>query len=443
MLIALKPPPATLLMLALLLASCASPAPAPQPSSPTAAHATPTVLRPTELPTVQPPDLPATVVRTPEPLGIRAGLAFTLNLFKQVSAEQHTSNVVLSPLSAGLALAIVANGARDDTLRAMLGVLSGDTATTLDQLNAHYAALQSLLSRRGEEGLALRFANSIWMRQDWRFSERFQTRIQQHYDAELRRLDFADPAAPNAINRWASEETEGRVPAILDRIPLEAVMYVLNAIYFKGSWATPFDQAATAQQPFFLADGSQKQVPLMYQRGKMRYLQGEDFQAVQLPYSGSLHTTVILPSVNTPLAQWLSTLSVDRWEEWQSQFAKREGELYLPRFTLKGDYRLAAALAALGMGVAFSNRANFYDMLASDQMPPIRISEVRQRTLLEVNELGAEAAAVTAVEMVETALLPSAGEPFVMRVDRPFLLTVEDSQTGLPLFISAIFNPAP
>ncbi len=427
---------ATLLALA---AGCAPASPLPTPSQSVETATTPPA-RPTSSHSNKRTPTPPSPTLTSDDR--RAVLNFTFDLFKQVSAEVGQSNTVLSPLSAGVALAMTANGARGETRDAMLRVLSGSSITSRDQLNAAYAALQSLLSRQ-EEGITLQVANSVWMRQGLDFNPAFQDRIQQIYAAELHTLNFDDPDAHTTINRWVSEKTQGRIPDILDRIPPEAVMYLLNAIYFKGAWADPFNASNTTDQPFFLANGSQKTVPLMYKRERMSYLQGDDFQAVQLFYQGgALRTTVILPRSDVSLEQWIAGLSADRWETWQAQFDAREGELHLPRFTVRGQYSLIPALSALGMGIAFTDQADFYDLLASEQMPPVRISDVRQRTFLEVNEEGAEAAAVTVVEMGPTSML-SPDETFVMRVDRPFLITIEDSQTGLPIFVGAIYDPDP
>ncbi len=423
-----------LLSVVALVGACAAPQPLPTPTPVPAM--TPEQTTPT--PTPRSAERQA-APRDVQPADVAVGNRFTFDLLKQVATAKPGQNTVLSPISVGLALAMTANGANGETSEAMLRTLAGGDINSLDSLNETYAALQSLLMR-SDEGSVLKVANSIWMREGEPIYDDFLARVGAIYTAEIREIDFRSPDAVNTINAWVSSNTEGRIPSIIEKISDEDVMFLLNAIYFKGAWVAPFDKDATQEAPFNLANGQQKSVPLMFKGGRMDYLEGEGFQAARLYYKGgTLRTTIVLPANDRPLEALIAELDADRWTAWQAEFMPRQGSLYLPRFTVEFQQNLRDALTGLGMGIAFTADADFSGMRPVH--PTIAISKVQHRTFLEMNEEGAEAAAVTSVEMGVTSAMPGPEEPFEMRVDRPFLITIEDTATGLPLFIGAIYEP--
>lgn len=216
-------------------------------------------------------------------------------------------------------------------------------------------------------------------------------------------------------------------------------MFLINAIYFKGKWMNEFDKSQTADQPFTLADGRQKQHPMMSQRGDYRYTENQQFQAVSLPYGkGRTSLYVFLPKPNSNLADFQKTLTAENWQTWMKTFSKREGSIQLPRFKMEYEIQLKKSLSALGMGIAFDPlKADFSNLSETST----RIDEVKHKTFVEVNEEGTEAAAVTSIGIRATSAQMEVA-PFSMTVDRPFFCAIRDNKTGEILFMGEIVNPA-
>jgi serine protease inhibitor len=215
-------------------------------------------------------------------------------------------------------------------------------------------------------------------------------------------------------------------------------LYLINAIYFKGDWTEKFDKSQTKEYPFFSTSGQQKLQPMMSQKGDYKYLETESFQAISLPYgkNGIISFYVFLPKKNSNLTAFYPTLNAENWDKWMTQFAKRKGSIRLPRFQMDYEVTLNDTLKALGMGEAFSNKADFSEMGKN-----FAISQVKHKTFVEVNEEGTEAAAATSVEMVLTSAFEPTIKPFEMIVDRPFFACIRDNQTGSILFMGSIAEP--
>ncbi|MCY7279144.1 MAG: serpin family protein, partial [Phormidesmis sp. CAN_BIN44] len=223
------------------------------------------------------------------------------------------------------------------------------------------------------------------------------------------------------------------------RIDADQVMFLINAIYFKGKWMNEFDKSQTTDQPFTLAGGRQKQHAMMSQRGDYRYTENQQFQAVSLPYGkGRTSLYVFLPKPNSNLADFQKTLTAENWQTWMKTFGKREGSIQLPRFKMEYETQLRKSLSALGMGIAFDpSKADFSNLSATST----RIDEVKHKTFVEVNEEGTEAAAVTSTGIRATSAQMDVA-PFSMTVDRPFFCAIRDNKTGEILFMGAIVDPA-
>ena len=375
----------------------------------------------------------------PQPL-VSAYTDFGFNLFAEVGRRDAGKNVFISAPSVAFALAMTYNGANGETARAMAETLRLK-GMSRGEANRANAALKALLQDPGP-GVALAIANSLWARQDVSFKPEFLERNKKSYGAKVAVLDFADPAAPATINAWVSENTKGKIEDIVNKIPRSAILYLINAIYFKGDWTNPFDEAKTRERPFHLADGSQKMHPMMARSGYYRHYRGPDFQAVSLPYGeGRLSMYVFLPDEGGSLLEFQKRLNAESWSEWMSQFRMAEGEIVLPRLKLRYEARLNDMLGALGMEVAFDpDRADFGDMCTVSER--VLISEVKHKTFVEVNEKGTEAAAATSVETrAVSGLLYQFTYQFTMVVDRPFFFAIRDDKTGLVLFMGSIVEP--
>ncbi len=371
-----------------------------------------------------------------------ANTRFGIALLKQIVKQDGEQNTFISPASIAIALAMTYNGASGETQKAMAQTLQLN-GMSLKDVNTAYAALRASLMNV-DPSVQLDIANSLWVRQGTDLNPSFVQRDQQYFDAQVQELDFTNPSAAATINNWVSQNTKGKIAQIVDRIPPQTVLYLINAIYFKGAWAVPFDPARTTDLPFHPLDGSTIQVPMMSRQGTFTYLKGSDFQAVSLPYgNGRLSMLVFLPDATSSLAEFEGQLNETNWNKWMSQLHEAHGMLRLPRFQMQYGLSLNEALKALGMANAFDPQAaNFSAMRAGTgpQVGNFYISDVQHKTYLEVNEQGTEAAAVTSVGVGITAVRPQ-DQSFSMIVDRPFFIAIRDEATHTILFMGEIAKP--
>ncbi len=364
---------------------------------------------------------------------------FAFGLFQNVTSSDYGNNIVLSPLSAKLALAMAYNGASGETARAMTEVLDLESMSLEDANQQLHNLMTSL--EQADENVLLEIADSLWADEGIEFKEDFMQRCRDFYAAEVASLDLQGPEAVDRINAWASEKTHEKIDRIVDRIGPDVILILLNAVYFNGKWATPFDPSLTEEGDFRLLDGGTVSVPLMHRWDEYPYYEDEDLQAVSLPYGdesdGRMSMYVILPREGRDYGEFLGALNEESWEKWMDAFESREGKLALPRFEVEYEKTLNDALGAMGMGPAFEGG---FEGMAVGGENEIFISKVLQKTYIDVNEEGTEAAAVTEVEMELTAV--PADEPFTMTVDRPFFFAIRDNQTGALLFMGSIVDPS-
>ncbi|HEY9737800.1 MAG TPA: serpin family protein [Trichocoleus sp.] len=374
-----------------------------------------------------------------DPQLVTAQNRFGFLLLSQLQQEQPDENLVVSPLSVFMALSLAQMGAKGDTLAAMeqtLQLETLDAATVNGAIASQIAALTA-----ADPTAQLAMANSLWARAGGiELKPEFVQAAQAHYQAEVNTLDFDQPTALQAINRWVGEATAGKIPAILDQISSNDVLFLLNAIYFKGTWQTPFDPEQTAEAAFYSPGGSSTTHPLMSRSGDFLYSETDTFQAVSLPYGGGrLRMVVLLPQEGISPADLQRQLTADTWSQWTAELRRRPGSLKLPQFQLEYGASLNSTLSALGMEPAFDpDQANFSNL--SDTST--HISEVKHKTYIEVNEAGTEAAGATSVGISVTSAPIDPPQPFEMVVNRPFFLAIEDGASGSLLFLSWIVNPA-
>ncbi|MFN6469188.1 MAG: serpin family protein [Nostoc sp. SerVER01] len=362
---------------------------------------------------------------------------FGFKLFSEVNkTDAGEKNVFISPSSVAIALAMTYNGASGSTQQAMAKTLELQ-GMSLSEINSAYAAVLKQLLENPDAKVQLKIANSLWANQEVKFQPEFLQRTENFYQAKVSNLNFQDPTAISTINDWVKDNTAGKIDKIVQNIEPDQVLFLINAIYFKGNWTNEFNKNQTAEQPFYIKSGRQKKHPMMSQEGDYRYYENEQFQAVSLPYGkdGKVSFYIFLPKQNSNLKAFSQNLNVETWEKWMTQFNKQKGFIRLPRFKTEYDVTLNNALKVLGMEEAFSNKANFSGMGKN-----FAISQVKHKTFVEVNEEGTEAAAATSVGIVATSLRQEP-EPFRMIVDRPFFCAIRDNQTGSVLFMGSIVEP--
>jgi serine protease inhibitor len=368
-----------------------------------------------------------------------ANSGFAFDLLKQIVKEQPDKNIFISPFSVSTALQMVGNGAAGKTKTEMQHVLKTDGLEPME-LNAACKSLNQSLNSQSDAILNL--ANGIWYQKELHLKPGFISHNKYFFGAELAGVDFESPKSAQTINDWAEKKTRGKINDMF-QFPFPPLMRVIlaNAIYFKGKWREPFDKGQTKPRPFHLPGDESKQTPMMQQHRHFSYRETDGFQAVRLGYSGRyLDMILFLPKTNSSPQKLLAELSTASWQDdVLSQFEDREGTLVFPKFKVNYDVELNQPLESLGMKRVFDPRAADFSAMTDE---PLFVSEVKQKSFVEVNEEGTEAAAVTGISVTAVGAMPVPQEPFEMFVDRPFFFVIVDERTQSILFMGVISNPS-
>lgn len=363
---------------------------------------------------------------------------FGFRLFAAVNRAEGDKNIFISPLSVSMAFGMLLNGASGATLDSLSRALGfGELADS--QINVSYRDLITLLTGL-DPTVTFQIANSIWYKEGFSVESPFIATNRAYFNAFVEPLDFSDPNAASTINLWVKENTHGRISGIVDPpIPTDARMFLINAIYFKGSWRFRFDSTETAEHLFTLPDGTKRPVPMMKQSTKYLYYENQRLQMVDLPYgAGDFRMTVVLPAPGWDINEIIAGTDDRQWAGWITALDSAEGELTLPKFKLQYGLMMNDVLKSLGMSVAFDpDRADFTRI---NKLGGLYISYVKHKSFVEVNESGTEAAAVTSIGIYATGVGPRP-EWFVMEVTRPFLFVIRDAPSGTVLFIGKIVEP--
>ncbi len=357
---------------------------------------------------------------------------FGLQLLAEVVSNDARPNIILSPLSASMALGMTLNGAADSTFAAMSHAL-GFEGMDQAEINEAYRALIELLSDL-DPNVTFQIANAIWANQQYSFRQSFFDAVTAAFDAEVAVSDFGDASTLDAINGWADDKTSGKIPKILDGLDPDLVMVLLNAIYFEGLWTARFDPDDTAPGTFTLKDGSQVTVDMMrLDEGAFGLGGGDGYEGAELPYGGGAFVMDLLVPYDGDARALAASLDDAAWNTFTASLNTQSVDLLsIPKLKLTYDVFLNDALADMGMDVAFTPAADFSGM--SDQGAQFCLDFVRQKTFLEVDEAGTTAAAVTAVGPRPTSIIG-------LVVDRPFVLAIRERLSGTILFMGIVEDP--
>jgi len=389
--------------------------------------------------TVQNEPKPILVPVDAKPITLRAGLEkrvsqdneFAIDLLKKTITASGETNVFVSPLSVSIALGMAWNGANGTTKSEMETALKMSGMTTAD-INDYYKIMQSTLPTI-DPTTKLSIANSMWYRTGFVVKPDFLKVNSDYFNSYIKELDFTKAWAVDTINNWCAKKTNSLIPTIIDQIPSDAVMYLMNAVYFKGIWRKQFEKKNTSVLKFTNEAGIQGDVNMMYQKDTFGYAETETAQYLDLPYGNKAFSmTVILPAANKTTADVLNALITDIWSSTLSSLYEREVMVYLPRFKVSNKFKLNDELQNMGMKLAFTDFADFTNLTSI----PVQISEVIHKTYVTVDEEGTEAAAVTSIGIINTSMpvIP------VFRVDKPFLFVIREKSTGVILFIGKVGN---
>jgi serine protease inhibitor len=385
--------------------------------------------------TVQDQRVPLRSLTSTEQSIVTADNSFGLRLFTAVSNSDAGNSVFISPVSVSMALGMTLNGANGTTRTAMMQTLEFN-GLTQTEINTSYKSLIALLSGLDPK-VTFQIANSIWHKPELNVEEQFRLVNRTNFNAEINSINFSDPAASNTINAWVSRCTNGKIEKIVPSpIPSEMVMYLLNAIYFKGAWTESFPTTATMDDVFTRPNGAKVACKMMYKKSTLSYGSVGGIQVVDLPYGDAgFSMTILLPGAGTNVDDFVKTLTAQVWNSSIARLTSREIELYLPKFKFEYDKTLNDMLKSMGMAVAFSTTdADFTNI---DKRGQLYISEVKHKTFIQVDEEGTTAAAVTSVGIGVTSI----GQTTVMRIDRPFVFVIRERHSGTILFMGKIVEP--
>jgi len=374
-----------------------------------------------------------------KPLVVDAEVAASTNkfAFSLFQALQETvdsdNNIFVSPLSLHIALGMLVNGAVGTTADEIKKVLEVE-GIPADQLNKAYTAYLKGLPEVDSK-VHLDLANSLWYRKGVKVRRTYSDLLGSNFNAQISGEDFSNPATVKKINQWASDNTKGKIPKVIDQIDEEMVLFLMNALYFKGDWYSQFDKTNTKEADFKLENGTTKKVQMMFGVLPAYSVQTQGVSAVQLAYGGGEYVmTLLMPEDSTSLTDYLKAMDSNQWKEIKNNMRQSQVAVGLPRFGLEYEISLNGTLQKMGMPLAFTNNADFSGIFEDITA---KVSYVKQNTFLQMDEKGTEAAAVTTIGMVVTSL------PYVPRIvfDRPFALVISDKTTDSILFMGKIINP--
>ena len=371
---------------------------------------------------------------------IDANNRFAFDFFRAtLVSDPENKNKLISPLSIYLALSMVYNGADNATKDSIARTLQ-ISGLDINSLNSVCKTLISQLPKEDNK-VQLDIANSIWYRQNsYQPFPAFLDILQTSYEASAQGLNFDDPSSVNTINKWVSQKTNNKIPTIIENISSDDLMYLINAIYFKGSWQHAFKTSDTRNDAFYLQDGRTKSVPFMKQKIRTTMFSNNAFTMIELPYGGgkSFSMYVLKPTNSQQsLNEFSSCINEDVLTDAINKMDSTSIELEIPKWEY--SYTIAdmrRELSMLGMGISFGEGADFSKMYNPTQVN-VLISKAIHKTYIKVNEEGTEAAAVTAFGAGTT----SVSMPPIIRLDHPFLYAIIENQTGAVIFLGTIVEP--
>lgn len=360
---------------------------------------------------------------------------FGVSLFKNTALAEH-DNLMLSPLSAGIALTMALNGADQETYSQIKKMLGYDENMTLEDINSSYNELVPQLLN-ADDLINISIANAVFYSETFYFHESFFNTMGEEFNATVEGHNFSLPATVDVINNWASDNTNGKIEQVIDGIDPLTVMFLMNALYFKGDWTYQFDESETTSLPFTLESGESINVETMQGLvGSIQY-HGDNYKSIELPY-GRKNYSMVLIVPNNSINDFYNDFTPQLWDEittaMNEQTEWAETQIFLPKFSFEYEKVLNDILIEMGMEDAFDdNIADFSNISPLH----IWIDFVKQNTFIDVNEEGTEAAAVTTIGF-ETE---SAGPPRFM-IDKPFIFAIRERTTNTLMFMGSVYDPS-
>lgn len=366
---------------------------------------------------------------------------FALDLFQQLYDPAKT-NQFFSPYSIHQALSMTMNGNEGDVLQEFVDVLRYENLT-MDQANAGSRDLRKFLLNVDPK-VKLAIANAIWYKKQYQVQVPFKQTAQDYYDAEIAGLDMLDPNSVKVINGWIEQQTNNLIKDMLDQIPPDAVMYLVNAIYFKADWKYQFEPRNTKKEPFYPTPGQSIQVDMM-DLGKAASFKvnfSNGFYYLEIPYSTGQYSMGILYHPDGQIDDLAHLVNWENLKNWRKDARETNLILKMPKFKLRQKMdNMKHDLIEMGLVKPFSFSRENFTKLFSNPTDELKISRVIHDAIIEVDEKGSEAAAATVVEIVELTSGPG-GAPRILVLDRPFLFFIQEKHSGAILFMGKLGNPS-
>ena len=353
--------------------------------------------------------------------------AFAVKLFEKTAKMQST---VISPVSVSYLMAMLANGANGQTKTDIMKALQL-TDNDLDEMNALY---RMMIQRCGslDKETTLRIANYFAMNKDIELKDAYTNNMRAIYNAGIESLDFTSPKTTAHINNWCKKNTNGMIPSIIDKVDASASAYIMNAIFFNGTWADKFSKSQTKNENFRGYTRDITMVPMMHKSDKLLYWKNDMYAAVRIPYgNGSYTMTVMLPNEGISIDEMLKTMENADLTAWRQDAEQCIVDLKLPRFTTEADVTLNNIISELGAANIFNSNADFTNIAKTN----IFVSEMFQKAKIEVSEEGTKAAAVTAAIMTMSALPTEEPKHVTFHANRPFVYMITEANTNAIFFM--------
>lgn len=353
--------------------------------------------------------------------------AFAVKLFEKTAKMQST---VISPVSVSYLMAMLANGANGQTKTDIMKALQL-TDNDLDEMNALYRMMIQRCRSLDKE-TTLRIANYFAMNKDVELKDVYANNMKAIYNAGIESLDFTSPKTTAHINNWCKKNTNGMIPSIINNVDANASAYIMNAIFFNGTWADKFNKSNTKNENFKGYTRDITMVPMMHKSDKLLYWANDIYAAVRIPYgNGSYTMTVMLPNEGKSIDEMLKSMENADFTAWRQDAEQCIVDLKLPRFTTEADVTLNNIISELGAANIFSSKADFKNIANTNMF----VSQMFQKAKIEVSEEGTKAAAVTAAIMTMSALPTEEPKHVTFHANRPFVYMITEANTNAIFFM--------
>ncbi len=359
--------------------------------------------------------------------------SFALKLARQMAVEN--KSFVVSPLSVAFLLGMLDEGAEGDTQAEIARTLGLGNASR-EEVNALMAALLGYTGT-ADDHVTVAYANNVTLNAKYNFqlTETFGNAMKTYYDASVLYSDFSKPDALSAINAWSNEHSKGLIPSIIDDLDENAVMCLLNAVYFKGSWVYPFDKSNTCGASFMKGDGLWTEIKMMKAETQASYYEGEGFKALNLPVGdGTFSMTLLLPAERKRVYGMLEELEGTDLQ--QMSFEEHMVKMTIPIFRTSMETDLIPLLVRMGIGRVFGEGTSQLTRIVKDSQNPLYVQLMKQKAQLGINEEGTEGSAVTLAEVYVTSDHSEQPQPeYIFNANHPFAYYISDKGSGAILFM--------